>query len=273
MLSDDQILARIREQVHHPATLAELAQRLEIAREDRPAFRRRLKQLVASGSVIATRGGHFGLPDRMHLVVGRIDMSAQGFGFVRPERPVEGVSGDIYVAGVNLQEAMQGDRVVVRLEGVTRLPERGGKSDRRGRDDSRRPPTRTEGRIVQVLERASTQVVGRYVLDSSGLGYVVPFDKKILVDIQVQPTETKGAQPGEMVTVAITRWPTPTRGPAGRIVEVLGDIDAPGVDLQVIIRKYGINDAHGDAAVAEATRLGSVVKPKDIEGRTDFRSI
>ena len=133
--------------------------------------------------------------------------------------------------------------------------------------------TRTEGRVVQVLERASTQVVGRYVLDSSGLGYVVPFDKKILVDIQVQPTETKGAQPGEMVTVAITRWPTPTRGPAGRIVEVLGDIDAPGVDLQVIIRKYGINDAHADAAVAEATRLGSVVKPKDIEGRTDFRAV
>ena len=195
MLSDDQILARIREQVHHPATLAELAQRLEIAREDRPAFRRRLKHLVASGSIIATRGGHFGLPDRMHLVVGRIDMSAQGFGFVRPERPVEGVSGDIYVAGVNLQEAMQGDRVVVRLEGVTRLPERGGKGDRRGRDDGRRPPTRAEGRVVQVLERASTQVVGRYVLDSSGLGYVVPFDKKILVDIQVQPTETKGASP------------------------------------------------------------------------------
>ena len=207
----------------------------------------------------------------MHLVVGRIDMSAQGFGFVRPERPVEGVSGDIYVAGVNLQEAMQGDRVIIRLEGVTRVPER---ADRSGRPSAPRRPamTRTEGRVVQVLERASAQVVGRYVLDASGLGYIVPFDKKILVDIQVQPTETKGAQPGDMVTVAITRWPTPTRGPARRIIEVLGDIDAPGVDLQVIIRKYGINDAHGDAAVAEATRLGSVVKPKDIEGRTDFRA-
>ena len=275
MLSDDQILARIRETVHHPATLAELAQRLEIAREDRPAFRRRLKHLVASGSIIATRGGHFGLPDRMHLVVGRIDMSPQGFGFVRPERPVEGVTGDIYVAGTNLQEAMQGDRVVVRLEGVTRIPDRparAGGPDRKRRD-TRPAPARMEGRVVQVLERAATQVVGRYVLDASGLGYVVPFDKKILVDIQVQPTETKGAQPGDMVTVAITRWPTPTRGPAGRIVEVLGDIDAPGVDLQVIIRKYGINDAHSDAAVTEATRLGSVVKPKDIEGRTDFRAV
>jgi ribonuclease R len=271
MLSDDQILARIREAVHHPATLAELAQKLDISREDRPAFRRRLKHLVASGSIIATRGGHFGLPDRMHLVVGRIDMSTQGFGFVRPERPIEGVTGDIYVAGPNLQEAMQGDRVVVRLEGVTRIPVRGG--DDRKRRDARPAPTRTEGRVVQVLERAATEVVGRYVLDASGLNYVVPFDKKILVDIQVQPTETKGAQPGDMVTVAITRWPTPTRGPAGRIVEVLGDIDAPGVDLQVIIRKYGIKDAHSDAAVAEATRLGSVVKPKDIEGRTDFRAV
>ncbi len=268
MFSDDQILSRIREQVHHPATLAELAQRLEIPREERPAFRRRLKHLVAAGSIIATRTGHFGLPDRMHLVVGKLDMSPQGFGFVRPERPVEGVSGDIYVAGVNLQEAMHGDRVVVRLEAGVRVerPERG-----KRRTD--RSVGRAEGRVVQVLERASSQVVGRYVLDGSGLGYVVPFDKKILVDIQVQPTETKGAQPGDMVTVAITRWPTPTRGPAGRIVEVLGDIDAPGVDLQVIIRKYGINDAHGDAAVAEATRLGAVVKPKDIEGRTDFRAI
>ena len=116
-------------------------------------------------------------------------------------------------------------------------------------------------------------MVGRYVLDASGLGFVVPFDKKILIDIQVQPTETKGAQPGEMVTVEITRWPTATRNPAGRIVEVLGDIDAPGVDLQVIIRKYGIPDAHGDEAVTEATRLGSVVEPKDIEGRTDFRAV
>jgi ribonuclease R len=270
MLSDDQILARMREQVHHPATLAELARRLEIPREERPAFRRRLKHLIASGSLISTRGGHVGLPDRMHLVVGRLDMSPQGFGFVRPERPVEGVTGDIYVAGTNLQEAMHGDRVVVRLEGLSRGPERGDRGDRRRRD-TRPAPTRTEGRVVQVLERASTQVVGRYVLDASGLGYVIPFDKKILMDVQVQPTETKGAQPGDMVTVEITRWPTPTRGPAGRIVEVLGDIDAPGVDLQVIIRKYGIQDAHGDAAVAEAVRLGSVVKPKDIEGRTDFR--
>ena len=138
MLPDDQILARIREHVHHPATLAELAQRLEIAREDRPAFRRRLKHLVAAGSIIATRGGHFGLPDRMHLVVGRIDMSAQGFGFVKPERPVEGVPA----TSTSRHQPPGGDAGRPRrrrLEGVTRVPER---TDRNGRPKRGRPGRR-----------------------------------------------------------------------------------------------------------------------------------
>src|SRR5204863_4195807 len=71
----------------------------------------------------------------------------------------------------------------------------------------------------------------------------------------------------------ITRWPTSTRGAAGRVIEVLGDIDAPGVDTEIIIRKYGIPDAHSDEAVTEAVRLGTVVSDKDIRGRTDFRSV
>ena len=151
---------------------------------------------------------------------------------------------------------MHGDRVVVRLEGRDPRPER---ADERRPQAPRRPSADGPRRGPRRPGARARLEPGRRPLrrsTPSGLGYVVPFDKKILVDIQVQPTETKGAQPGEMVTVAITRWPTPTRGPAGRIVEVLGDIDAPGVDLQVIIRKYGIHDAHGDAAVAEATRLG-----------------
>ncbi|HEY8550991.1 MAG TPA: ribonuclease R [Vicinamibacterales bacterium] len=254
MLNDDQILALMRDRVDRPAAFRELLQILKIPREERPAFRRRIKGLVASGALIETRTGHIGLPDRMHLVVGRLEMNPQGFGFVVPERPLEGVTGDLYIAGNHLQDAMHGDRVVARIEHVR---ERG----------------RAEGRIVRVLERSTTSVVGRYVLDTSGLGFVVPFDRKILMDIQVQPTETRGAQPGDMVTVEITRFPTPTRGPAGRIVEVLGDIDAPGVDIQIIIRKYGINDVHSDEAIAEATRLGRAVRPKDLEGRTDFRNV
>jgi ribonuclease R len=76
-----------------------------------------------------------------------------------------------------------------------------------------------------------------------------------------------------MVVVEITRWPTATRGPVGRVVEVLGRIDEPGVDTQIIIRKFGIPDRHSDEAVAEAMRLGTVVKDRDIRGRTDFRGV
>src|SRR5436190_2252679 len=82
-----------------------------------------------------------------------------------------------------------------------------------------------------------------------------------------------GASPGDMVTVELTRWPTATRGAIGRVAEVLGDIDAPGVDTEIIIRKHGIPDAHGAESIAEAVRLGSAVSERDTRGRTDFRAI
>jgi ribonuclease R len=95
----------------------------------------------------------------------------------------------------------------------------------------------------------------------------------VLTDVHVPTGQSSSSEPGEMVLVEITRWPTATRGPVGRVVEVLGRIDEPGVDTQIIIRKFGIPDRHSDDAVAEATRLGTVVKERDIKGRTDFRGL
>jgi ribonuclease R len=242
----------MRQRVQHPATARELLSELRIPREERPAFKRNLRHLVNDGSLIQIKGNRYGLPDRMDLVVGKLDGHPSGFGFVAPERPIEGLTRDIYVAQHNLAEALHGDRVVVRIE--------------RYREDGR-----AEGKIVQVLERATTTVVGRYEVDSSGLGFVAPFDKRLSTDIQIPRTETKDAEPGQMVTVEVTRWPTPTRGPAGRIVEVLGDINDPGVDTEIILRKHDIPDEHGADAVAEAKRIGGAVREKDMAGRTDFR--
>ena len=101
-----------------------------------------------------------------------------------------------------------------------------------------------------------TTVVGRYDVDESGLGFVVPFDRRLLLDVQVSRGEQGDAEPGQMVDVELTRWPTPTRNAVGRVIEVLGDIDAPGVDTRLIIRKYGLPDAHSDEAFEEARRLG-----------------
>jgi ribonuclease R len=253
MLSRDQILASMRERVHHPAGIRELLQLLKVPRDDRAAFKRHINALVASGDLIQIRGQRYGLPEKMDLYVGRLQTHPAGYGFVTPERPLES-SGDIYISGQHLAEAMHGDRVVVRIERV----KDGG---------------RFEGRVIRILERSNTWIVGAYDRDADGMGFVVPFDRRVLMDVFIPPGQEGGASPHEMVTVELTRWPTSTRGAIGRVAEVLGDIDAPGVDTELIIRKYGIPDAHSPEAVSEAVQLGSAVSDRDIRSRSDFRHL
>src|SRR5436190_19927999 len=195
MLNGEQLLTLIRERVEHPATPRELLQRLKIPREQRATVTRLLKSLVQSGALVETRGNRFGLPDRMNLVVGKVQTHPRGFGFVVPDRPVDGLSGDIFIAGGNLNQAMHGDRVVARLE--------------------RTSGERAEGRIVRILERGSSSVVGRFEVDESGMGFLVPFDRRLIVDVLIPSEERGDAEAGDMVVAEITRWPTPTRSPRG----------------------------------------------------------
>src|ERR687886_3067197 len=252
MFSRDQVLALMRDRVHHPAGMRELLQVLKVPRDERPTFKRHVKSLVSSGDLIQIRGHRFGLPEKMDLYVGRLQTHPAGYGFVAPERPIDG-GGDIYISGPHLNEAMHGDRVVVRIERI-------------------KDGARAEGRIIRILERANEWIVGRYDRDDNGMGYVVPFDRRVLMDIFVPPGQEGGASPGEMVSVELTRWPTSTRGAVGRVADVLGDIDAPGVDTEIIIRKHGIPDAHSDEAITEAVRLGGAVSERDLHARTDFRN-
>ena len=106
----------MRERVPHPATPRELLRVLRIPRDQRVAFKRNLRNLVNDGSLIEIKGNRVGLPDRMDLVVGKLDGHSSGIGFVRPDRPVEGLSKDIYIAEHNMKEGLHGDRVVVRIE-------------------------------------------------------------------------------------------------------------------------------------------------------------
>ena len=267
IFSRDHVLSLMRERVHHPAGMRELLQVLKIPRDERTSFKRQIKSLVASGELIEIRGHRFGLPEKMDLFVGRLQTHPGGYGFVTPERPLE-AGGDIYVAGPHLNESMHGDRVVVRIERV----KEGG---------------RAEGRVIRILERANERIVGRYDRGdlsrvesresarrgsrATGMGFVAPFDRRVLIDIVIPAGQEGGASPGDMVIVELTQWPTSTRGAIGRVTDVLGDIDAPGVDTEIIIRKHGIPDEHSADTVAEAVRLGSAVSDRDLHGRTDFR--
>src|ERR1043166_4256191 len=173
MYTRDHVLSLMRDRVHHPAGMRELLQLLKIPRDDRTSFKRHIKSLVASGELIHIRGHRFGLPEKMDLYVGRLQTHPGGYGFVAPERPLD-AGGDIYISGPMLNEAMHGDRVVVRIERV----KEGG---------------RAEGRVIRVLERANERIVGRYERDvdgdgdrgrarARGMGYVVPFDRRVLMD-------------------------------------------------------------------------------------------
>ena len=256
MLSRDDLLRLIQTTVHHPATARDLAQILRVPREERHSFKRLLTTLVDEGALLQIRGNRFGLPEKMDLVVGRLQTNPGGFGFVVPEHADPGAAQgrrDIYIAASNLTEAMHGDKVVVRIE---RQSERG-----------------PEGRIIRIVERSQETIVGRFEVNEEGLGFVVPFDRRVLTDVHVPTGQWSSAEPGEMVLVEITRWPTATRGPVGRVAEVLGGIDEPGVDTRIIIRKHGIPDVHSEESVEEARRIGTTVKERDIRGRTDFRGV
>ena len=254
MLKAEEILEVIRTKLDHPSTIRELMQRMRLPREQRVTLRRRLATLVDSGALIKVRGNRYGLPDRMRLVTGRIQVHPRGFGFVTPDHAVEGVAGDLYIAGTNLNQAMHGDRVVARVE-------------------SQRSVDRAEGRIVRILERAAETLVGRFDIDESGMAYVVPFDRRLIMDVHIRAGDDAPAAPGEMVVVELTRWPTSTRGPVGRVAEVLGDVNTPGVDTKLIIRTHHLPDAHDPVVVAEAKRAGDRVRPRDIKGRQDFRHL
>jgi len=231
-----------------PVSVRELVKRLRLEGDQRKELKSVLRKLISDGEVVNVRGARVGLPDRMNLVVGRLSCSPSGYGFVASEGRGQ---KDVYVSAVNMKEALQGDRVVVRVERVT--------------------PKGPEGRIIRVLERSLTRMVGRYEEDGQFGGHVVPFDKRVLHQLFIPPGQDGGATSGQMVSAEITRPPTATRNPTGRVLEVLGRLEDKGVDLKVVMAKHALPDSFPPDVEEEAVRVPQSVRDQDRVGRTDFR--
>jgi ribonuclease R len=245
-----------------PVSVRDLVRRLSLDPPARRELKSVLRRLIADGAIVSIRGARVGLPDRMNLVVGRLSCNPAGYGFVVPE--VRGAGQpDLFVAAANIREALHGDRVVARVE-----RQGAGPRGRTGRSPGVRGP---EGRIIRVLERANQRIVGRYEDDGRFGGHVVPFDRRVLHEVFVPAGEAGGAAPGQMVAAEITRPPTATRNPAGRVVEVLGRLTDPGVDLKVIVAKYALPDAFPPEVEEEAQRQARPVGADEAAARTDFR--
>jgi ribonuclease R len=234
-----------------PLSVREVVRRLDLDGPGRRELKRVLRRLIEEGSVVKIRGARVGLPARMNLVVGRLQCSPSGYGFVVPEERREG-QGDVFVPAGGLREALHGDRVVARVEGET----------------AKGP----EGRIIRILERAQQRVVGRYESDGRFGGHVVPFDRRILQEFYIPVGEDGGAETGQMVTVEVTQPPSAKRNPIGTVVAVLGRLTDPGVDLKVVMAKFDLPDAFPAEVDEEAERVARRPGAKETAGRTDFRN-
>ncbi|MBS0357710.1 MAG: ribonuclease R [Proteobacteria bacterium] len=215
--------------------------------EQQEGLRRRLKAMLRDGQLMTDRRGRYCLIDKLNLIAGRVVGHPDGFGFVIPDNGSE----DLYLSAQQMRMVLHGDRVLVREKGV----------DRRGR---------REGIIVEVIERKTERLVGRYFQEKE-VAFVEPDNKRINHDILI-PAENRGAaKHGQVVIAQIVVQPTPHNQPIGKITEVLGEHMAPGMEIDVAVRAYELPHIWSDAVSAEVDRIDPKVSSKDIEGRKDCR--
>jgi ribonuclease R len=231
-----------------PTTDKDLLKQLRVKGDARLEAKRVLEEMIAKGEVVRTRTDRIGLPEKMDLIAGRLEMKRGGFGFVVPS---EAGLKDVYVGPTHLADALHADRVLVHVERKT-------------------PDGRLEGRIVKVVERVTTQIVGRLEIDAGGTR-VVPFDPRFPHEVFLPDKDLGGARAKDMVVVELTRYPAPYRAPLGRIVEVVGSVDEPGVDLLVVVAKHGLPDEFPEDVLSEANSVPTEVSPEALSSREDFR--
>jgi len=208
-----------------------------------------LVDLINRGEVVRNRRASYGLAREMDLVAGRVSAHPDGYGFLIPD----GGGDDLYLSPKQMRQVFNDDRVLAAVTGV----------DRRGRK---------EGGIVEVVERAHSQVVGRLMVES-GVATVVPDDPRLTHDVII-PLERMGkATPGQIVVARIDRPPSSHRGPVGELIAVLGQADEPGIATDMAVFSYQLPDEFPEQVLAEADAYGDKVDPAIAQGRVDLRNL
>ncbi|WP_085991404.1 ribonuclease R [Oceanobacillus senegalensis] len=208
-----------------------------------------LNELEEAGELVRTRKNRFGLPEKMNLIRGKVQMHQKGFAFLIPDE--EG-QGDVYIHASDLASAMNNDKVLVRIEKYG--------------NDGNRP----EGQVIRILERAVHQVVGTFE-DNKSFGFVIADDKRIPNDIFIPKGSTNGAVDGHKVVVRITKYPEGRKSAEGEVVEILGHKNDPGIDIISIIYKHGITVDFPDEVLEQATNTPETIDESELQGRRDLR--
>ena len=230
-----------------PIDVDTLARTLKVKPSALEVLGRRLSAMERDGQ-LTSQGGKYALADHSDFVAGKVTAHRDGFGFVVPEQGGE----DLFLNDKEMQKVLHGDRVLAKVTGT----------DRRGR---------REGTIVEVVERGNSHVIGR-LINENGVFLVAPEDKRIGQDIIVSGGVGK-AKAGQVVSIELIEQPSRFKQPTGRVVEVLGELDDPGMEIEIAVRKFGVPHIFSAPAIKQAAKLPSEVRAADLAERVDLRDV
>ncbi|TFW23156.1 ribonuclease R [Massilia arenosa] len=246
--SREEILGLFRN-AGEPLDIPSIAKALRVKPAAYDVLTRRLAAMERDGQVRMDRAGNFVLIEHTGFISGKINAHRDGYGFLIPDDPTQ---EDLFLSDREMAKVMHGDRVMAKVTGV----------DRRGRP---------EGTIVEVVERGNSHIIGR-LLNENGVWLVVPEDKRIGKDILVAGSPGK-AKAGQVVSVELIEQPARFTQPSGRIVEVLGELDDPGMEIEIAVRKFGVPHVFSAAALKQANKLPNEVRAADLKDRVDLRDV
>jgi ribonuclease R len=245
-----EFIMELLEQAGQPLRREQIAEALKLKDDESlEALQRRLRAMERDGQLLFNRRSEYCLASKVELITGRVTAHSQGFGFLIPDQGGD----DLYLPAQEMRALMHGDRVSVREVGL----------DRRGR---------REGVVVEVLERNVKQLVGRLFIES-GVGFVIADNKRIHQDILIPREDFHGANHGQIVVVDIIEQPTRQRQAIGKVVEVLGEHMAPGMEIDIAIRSHGLPQEWPAAVEQAITHYSELVRDEDKQGRDDFRQL
>ncbi|PMH42366.1 ribonuclease R [Vibrio sp. 10N.286.49.B3] len=220
--------------------------------EQYEGLRRRLRAMERDGQLVFTRRQCYALPDKLEMIKGYVIGHKDGYGWVRPEGSI-GKDNDVVLAHHQMKTLIHGDLVLVQPSGT----------DKRGRK---------EGRLVRILEARETKLVGRFFMEF-GYSYVVADDSRISQDILIPDEHKGGARMGNVVVIEVTDRGSRSRGMTGKVVEVLGENMAPGMETQIAIRSHQIPCEWPSEVDKQIENLGEEVPEEAKQGRVDLRDL
>ncbi|MBQ2836976.1 MAG: ribonuclease R [Peptococcaceae bacterium] len=252
MLTKEEIIVYMEHQAVRPLSEEELAEVFAVDTvEALVQLKGLLKELESDGTLVLSRKNRYGRPAQFNLLIGKISRHPKGFGFLMQE---DADADDIFIPASELKGAMNGDRVIVRIK----------------REATAK--SRAEGEVIRILQRNVQQIVGTFE-SSRHFGFVVPDDKRFGSDIFIPKEQFNGAKTNMKVLVEITQWPEKNRSAEGKIVQVIGKKDAPGVDILSIIMGHDLPQGFPADVLMYAEALPETIAVSEIEKRRDLRDM